>query len=327
MPNKFYDPQIFTGEAGSVGGNCMHRCLRKMSALGRRPSTGRCSIRVSRLVTLLLCGLLVSIGSIARSAEDALGSSTSAEARADAQEAIPLAKMAPKYRKAVQAVLKDTSVFRRLPTQVIDCDSEMFTFMSLNPEVLVEIWRELGITQVTLERIDDKTFRMADGAGTTGTLVLVEQTCEGNAQNRIVMYAEGAYEGKPFTKPVKAQCVLLLRSGSLVENDGRNYVAARLDSFIHIDRQSLEIFAKVVHPLVGRTADRNFTDTIKFVGGFSQAAEIQPERIERLATSLDKVTKSRQQKLVKISYACGENARQTAEIEHTATRPTNRTTK
>ncbi len=282
----------------------MHRCLRTMSAIalhGHRP--------LHRFaVWSLLIGLALPWGGTSRAAEKSLEASTSSQARSEALEAISLQRISPEYREAVRAVLTDTSVFRRLPTQVVDCDPEMFSFLAKNPEVLVEIWRELGITQVSLERIDANSFRMADNAGTTGKLVIVEQVCEEHAQNRFVMYAEGSYEGKPFTKPVKAQCVLLLRSGSFVESNGRNYVAARLDSFIHIDRASLEIFAKVVHPLVGKMADRNFSDTVTFVGSFSQAAEMEPARIKRLSEKLVHVGVSRQHELAKIAYDCHEHS-------------------
>jgi hypothetical protein len=284
----------------------MHRFLRATSALALSIRLLTSWFAVASLV-ISLCGPL-------RAEESTLLASTSNEARADAAKAIPLAKVDSRYRAKVQAVMDDVSVFRRLPTQVVDCNANMFTFMAQNPEVLVEVWRELGITQVSLERIDGNSFRMADNSGTTGKLVIVEQSCQPKAQNRIVMFAEGEYEGKPFNKPVRAQCVLLLRSGSLTENDGRNYVATRLDSFIHIDRTSLEIFAKVLHPLVGKTADRNFSDTIKFVGGFSQAAEQNPQQIEHLVSSLDNVSSAQQGKLTKIAYACGE------QVEHVASR-------
>ena len=292
----------------------MHRCLRTTSAFALRSHW----LSDRYLVLPLLVGLLLIQSDSSQAAEKSLEASTSGEARAEAIAAIPMQRIDAKHRRAIRSVLENTSVFRRLPTQVVDCDPAMFTFMAKNPEVLVQIWRELGITQVSLERIDANSFRMADNAGTTGKLTIVEQTCERDAQNRVVMIAEGAYEGKPFTKPVRAQCVILLRSGSFVESDGRHYVAARLDSFIHIDQASLEIFAKVVHPLVGKIADRNFADTVTFVGSFSQAAEIEPARIERLAESLEYVTTTRQLELAKIAYDC----HRTAKVELTAARPT-----
>jgi hypothetical protein len=189
---------------------------------------------------------------------------------------------------------------------MVDCDPELFTFLAKNPEVLVEMWRHMEISRVTLDRHGESSFSLSDGAGTTGELVLVDQQCDANAQNRIVMYSEGAYEGKPFKRPVQAECVLLLRSGSLEETNGRDYVACRLDTFVHIQRASLQLFAKAVHPWVGRTADANFADTISFISNFSRAAERRPEAIERLATSLPGVTSQRQQQLVRIAYQCSE---------------------
>lgn len=258
--------------------------------------------------TVLVAAVATVMSAETQAADNTLNATTSAEARAEAVKAIALQRIDPEYRAAVGGVLQDTSIFRRLPTQVVDCQPAMFTFLAKNPEVLVGIWRELGITKVELERIDGRSFRMSDNAGTTGTLTIVEQACEPEAQNRFVMYAEGGYEGKPFSKPVNAQCVMLLRSGSVVEHDGRTYVAAQLDSFIHIDRASLEVFAKVVQPLVGRIADRNFADTISFVGGFSQAAELQPARIKHLAESLHSVSTGRRRELAKIAYDCHKNS-------------------
>src|SRR5262249_27433493 len=148
-------------------------------------------------------------------------------------------KVDPKYRRQVSEVLNEPSVFRRLPTNVIDCRPDLFTFLAQNPEVLTEIWRELGVSRVELVRTGDTTFDLRDNAGTTGKLYIVEQTCDAAAQNRVVMYAEGSYDGMPFNKPVGARCVFLLRSGSIRETNGRDYVAARLDSFVKLDRTSV----------------------------------------------------------------------------------------
>ncbi|NOZ41505.1 MAG: hypothetical protein GXP24_14950 [Planctomycetes bacterium] len=232
--------------------------------------------------------------------------STSDAARREAIQAVPLKRIHQKYRRSVQKVLIDSSLFRRMPTQMVDCDPQMFTFLMKNPEMLVEMWQHMGISRVTLKRTGTNTFSLADGAGTTGKLIIVEQKCDGQAQNRIVMYSEGAYEGKPFKRPVRAQCVLLLRSGSMKETNGRDYVACRLDSFVRIERQSVELFAKALHPWVGKTADANFADTISFISNLSQAAEQRPASIERLVNSLPRVTQQRQQKFVRIAYECAE---------------------
>jgi hypothetical protein len=238
-----------------------------------------------------------------RSGGSPLTASTSVEARRDAIRSIPLQKISTKYRTAVREVLDDPSLYRRMPTSVIDCNPQLFTFLAQNPEVLVEMWQELGISTVELKRIGGATFELSDHAGTTGKLTIVEQKCDDRAQNRIVMFVEGRYEGKPFRRPLKADCVLVLRSGSLREENGRDYVAARLDSFVRIDRASIELFAKAMHPWVGRTADANFADTMTFVSSFSRASETRPDTIEHLVGSLDQLPVTQRVELLKL--ACG----------------------
>jgi hypothetical protein len=240
------------------------------------------------------------------SAEDPHEASTSHAARQDARDAIPLAKVDPAYRRDVSAVLADPSIFRRLPTNVVDCQPEMFTFLAQNPDVLVDIWRELDVSRVELVCTGPNTFDLRDNAGTTGRLVVVEQTCEAGAQNRIVMFAQGQYEGTPFSRPVAARCVLLLRSGSVRETNGRQYVAARLDSFVKLDRTSVEIMAQVAHPFVGRTADRNFADTLAFISNLSYTAERRPESIDQLAGSLERVDASRREGLSAVAHRCAD---------------------
>ncbi|MEM8946162.1 MAG: hypothetical protein AAGD11_13390 [Planctomycetota bacterium] len=232
--------------------------------------------------------------------------STSEAARREATSYVPLDRIHRQYRSSVQKVMADCSLYRRMPTQMVDCDPRLFTFLAKNPELLVEMWRHMGISRVNLQRTGDNTFDLADGAGTTGKLVIVEQKCDERAQNRIVMYSEGAYEGKPFKRPVRAQCVLILRSGSITETNGRDYVACRLDTFVRIERTSIELFAKAMHPWVGKTADANFADTIGFISSLSKAAEQRPKKIERLVSSLPRVSSQRQRRMIQLAYDCSE---------------------
>jgi len=296
----------------------MHCCQHNAIAVAQL-AYGRCERLVqsvlpilgTRWVPLLICCAAFSnLAAPAFAAESdrqqGMQATTSAAARRQAIQAIPLKKIHPKYRNSVHKVLTDSSLYRRMPTQMVDCDPKLFSFLAQNPEVLVEMWKHLGISRVNLERKGANNFFLSDGAGTTGDLVIVEQQCDDQAQNRIVMYSEGAYEGKPFKRPVRAQCVLLLRSGSLEETNGRDYVACRLDSFVRIERTSVALFAKAMHPWVGKTADANFADTITFISNLSQAAEQRPASIEGLVNSLPRITEQRQQQFVRIAYDCAE---------------------
>lgn len=257
---------------------------------------------------LALLALLL-MATVSRAGESS-EASTSDATQAESRRSIPLAKIDPQFRPAVAAVLADPTIFRRMPTSVVDCQPELFTFLAQNPEVMVEMWRHLGVSHVTLTRLDERTCKISDGAGTTGTIVVVEQTCEPGAQNRIVMLANGSFEGKPFQQPISAQCVLVLTSGSKDETNGRRYVAARMDAFIKLDRMSLALVAKAVHPFVGQTADRNFTDTMLFVSNLSFTAEKRPEAIEQVAIDMENLDQPRRQGLIKVAYECAEAGRQ-----------------
>lgn len=257
---------------------------------------------------LALLALLL-MATAARAGESS-EASTSEATQAESRRSIPLAKIDPQFRPAVAAVLADPTIFRRMPTSVVDCRPELFTFLAQNPEVMVEIWRHLGVSQVTLTRLDERTCKLSDGAGTTGTIIVVEQTCEEGAQNRIVMLANGSFEGKPFQQPISAQCVLVLTSGSKEETNGRRFVAARMDAFIKLDRMSLALVAKAVHPFVGQTADRNFTDTMLFVSNLSYTAEKRPEAIEQVAIDMKNLDQPRRQGLIKAAYQCAEAGRE-----------------
>lgn len=291
----------------------MHRC--QSSTSFAQTVWGRCAKfrfrmlpRVCFSLAAMVCALptLVAITQAAEGTRSYMQATTSDAARREAIEYIPLRQVHKKYRRSVQKVLEDTSLYRRMPTQMVDCDPRMFTFLAQNPELLVEMWQHMGISRVSLKRTGAETFSLSDGAGTTGKLVIVEQKCDELAQNRIVMFSDGAYEGKPFKRPVRAQCVLLLRSGSVKETNGRDYVACRLDTFVRIERTSIELFAKAMHPWVGKTADNNFVDTIGFISNLSKASEQRPESIERLVRGLPRVTKQRQQEFVRIAHNCAQ---------------------
>ena len=145
---------------------------------------------------------------------------------------------------------------------------------------------------------------MASRSQVVATAAAARAAAIAAVQNRIVMFAEGSFEGKPFQRPISADCVLILTSGSMEETNGRRYVASRLDSFIKLDRMSLELVAKAVHPFVGQTADRNFADTLSFVSNLSYTAEQRPETIERLALEVERVDQQRREQLTKLAHEC-----------------------
>ena len=61
-----------------------------------------------------------------------------------------------------------------------------------------------------------------------------------------VIYAEGAYEGPLFDRPLTAHCVLVLKSGYVKETNGRYYVTQWIDLFTYatVDDSGAYLFVR-----------------------------------------------------------------------------------
>lgn len=266
-------------------------------------------------VAVWLCafGLLASLGEVCQAASPA-DATSSKDARAEAIRQIPWRSLSNQQRRALQKVLKRSALYRRLPTQVIDCDPEMFTFLMQRPEVVAETWRKMGVSKLLIDRTGEQTFNAKDGLGTTGRFTYLQSTWTEKAQNRAVIYAEGAFEGKPFAQPIHARCVMLLQSGSVEEANGRTYVTARLDTFLDIERKGVELVAKAAQPLMYKAAEHNFKETLRFVSSFSRAAERNPAGVERFCADLTTLDDDARRDLMDLSQRAADRYAQARHV-------------
>jgi hypothetical protein len=262
---------------------------------GRR--IGHCA---ANWILLVWCGVATIVAPAA--AEPPSDASSSKASRAEALQAIPWQQLTEIERQNVQAVIKDATIYRRLPTRVIDCDPDLFTFLLRHPDVVVDVWRLMGVSSVTLDRVERATFHGSDGAGTTGDISYLFASWGPNAKNRAVIYADGAYEGKPFTSPLRAQSVLVLQSAAVKETNGRHYITVRLDSFIRVEQKGVDIIARTIQPWINKTADRNLIETLGFVSTFSRTAERNPQGMQRLAARLQRIDEPTRDELVNLCY-------------------------
>ena len=222
--------------------------------------------------------------------------STARTTRDEATRSIPLARLAPEAREKVTAVLNDTSLYRRLPIETVDCEPDLFAFVANNPDVMVNIWQLMGVTNVSLDRIDADHFRCSDGDGTTAKVEVVYR-----GRDTQVIYAEGFYDGPLFPKTVRGQCVMILKYASSRAAGGRFEETVRLDTFLHVDNIGLEILAKLFQGVVGRTIDHNFGETVAFMGSMSHTAETNPRGITRVAARLNRVDAARREQFVAVA--------------------------
>jgi hypothetical protein len=223
--------------------------------------------------------------------------------RQDASRSLPLTKLSPQGRTLAAKVLGDVTIFRRLPTQVIECDAEMFGFLVENPDLVINIWDVMGVTKVTMKRLGPSSFQLDDGHGTTGTIHYLYRS-----PTQHVVYCEGSYVGSLLPRAIRGRCILSLRSVPIRDADDRAYVQCRLDSFVQLDNAGVEVFAKTFQNLIGGIADHNFRETTNFAAKVSEAAEETPENIHRIAARLDAVTPETKHRFTMIGDRIGSAA-------------------
>ncbi len=221
---------------------------------------------------------------------------TSRAARQDAIRSIPLDKLDADARSKVTSVLSSSNIFRRLPVRVVQCDPDLYLFLVQHPDVVVGIWETLGLSQLTMRKIDRDTYRLADGDGTLGSV-----ECLYRSHDTHVVYVEGRYDGPLFTTPVRGWAVLILKTGYVREPDGRYYITSRLDTFTHLEPGGVEFLTKTFQPLVGKAADSNFIQTVAFLGSLSRTAEVNHRGVARLAGRLHGVHSDARRELARLA--------------------------
>lgn len=213
-----------------------------------------------------------------------LAATTSDAARRDAISSIPFEQLDREGRAKASAVLQDVAAFRRLPIEVVDCDPYLFLFLVRHPDVAVNIWQVLELSQLQLRQTAANRFELIEPTGTRLQAEFLYQSPEIH-----VLYGEGVYVGPLLGRPVNGRCLLVLRTGYVQETNGRHYVTARLDTFLQVQERAPDLATKLLHPLAGKAADHNFNQIVAFAGSLSRTAELNCRGVQRLASRLSGV--------------------------------------
>jgi len=233
---------------------------------------------------------------------DPLAATSSKEARQAAVQAIPFEHIDEDDRGRVANVLRQTSIYRRMPIQVIDCDPNLYLFLLRNPDVVVNIWRVLGISKLDVQRDDSGEYLINEPDGTKCRARFVYR-----GPDTHVIYGEGTYRGPVLGRTLHGRCVIVLRSGYVREPNRRYYISTRMDAFVQIDDTPAELLTKTLFPVVTKTAESNFEKTLGFVGSFSRTAEANSRGVQRLATKLTKVDPELRRRLARLAADMGRN--------------------
>jgi hypothetical protein len=239
----------------------------------------------------------------------AVGDSTR-EARDKAVKGIPFTQLTPQATSKLSAVIEGSSYFRRMPAQTLHCEPEVLISLARNPEVLVSIWDTMGITQVKLDRTAQYQHSGSDGAGTTCKLDLIY----GNDATH-VYFVEGDYDGQMWPKKLTGKSVIILHQTPAQEINGMRRITVWMDVFLKVDNIGADLVVRTLSPLVNKSADSNFVESVAFVEQISQAAAVNSSGLQTLIAKLNvsQPIKEQFQQAVRVASARANNATQNAQ--------------
>ncbi len=236
---------------------------------------------------------------------------SSRETQADATRRLPMQQLNRETQALVGDVIDKPSFFRRMPTQNIDCDPQMFQHLVRYPEVLVNIWDVMGITKVQVTRTGPYTFTADDGVGTTCKCDLVF----GNEKVHIY-YGTGAYKGNMAPRQITGRCVCVLYSSTAMSAANRPTINGSMDVFLKLDNFGADLLTRTLSPLVGKTADYNFVESAKFLAQISQVCEHNPTGAQILASKLTKVQPQIRDEFARIALRIGNDSANAPSFAH-----------
>lgn len=199
-------------------------------------------------------------------------------------KALPLDRLTPEARVRILEIAENPTLFRQLPSQAVQCDQDMFLFLTRNPDVLIGLWDLMDITKVQCERIGPYQIEATDQAGTVCKVDLVY----GDTEQHIFV-VEGSYDGKMVPTPIRGKGVFVLHSAYAQSVEGETTVSGTLDCFVQLESLGVDLIARTFSPIIGRSADTNFVQTARFISQVSQASSQNPAAMLDIANRLPQV--------------------------------------
>jgi hypothetical protein len=248
-------------------------------------------VRRSRLavaIVMALTGIGLAGAPAGQAAEARLPDTgtSSRDLRRQAAATVPLERMPEADRRVAEALLRSATLYRRLPVAAIECETPLVEFVLTKPDALVDIWRVLDISRLTLDPTGPAQWRLADGYGTVGTVRLIHQERQ-RGGGLLVFHGRGGYVGPFSARPLTGSCLLVVRYRSEPAG-GCPRQLVQIDTFLDVDGLGLEIVTKMLQPLILYSAASNLQEIAIFVSQFAAAAERNPAGVARLTQRLSR---------------------------------------
>ena len=205
---------------------------------------------------------------------------------------LPLEKLSLPARKKIRDVVSRPSLHQELPARGISCSKDLYVHMVQYPEIVVNIWQLMGITELRLQKTDPFIYKATDGVGTSSTLEMIYGTPELH-----IFYAEGSYVGKWLGHRLPGRCLVILSSEFTVDQ-GRPQVKHALEVFVRLDDVAADVLARTLKPLIGKLIQYNFEQSSEFIEQVYEVAENRRSGMDRLVSRMTHVEPMVKQRFV-----------------------------
>lgn len=253
--------------------------------------------------------------------EELTTGSSSRKLRQEVVKQLPWAQLNAETKAKIADVVDKPNMYRSLPRMAIQIDPDYLHFLIRHPEVVVNIWELMGITEMTAKRIAPYLLETDDGAGTTSKMELVY-----GSNDTHIFYGEGQYEGPVLRKKLTARCVIVVRTAPRNQGIGlvggaagvvnkERQMVCQLDVFLKIQNAAAGFVVRTIQPIVGPTADHNFAESMKFLQRLNETTEKNGYGVQEMGKKLS-VNRPVQEKFISIAGDVHQRAVARAALEN-----------
>lgn len=215
-----------------------------------------------------------------------------------AKKEVPTSLLASGDRRLVDAVLDDTSIYRKLPEVRCETDPRVLEYFLNHPDVAVSVWRALGVSDLKLTETAPDMYAADAGDGSAGQLKVMLK----NPQQRII-YCDGQFVNPVATRPISAKCVIHFQNNYERSRSGQTYARHSATMFVNLPQSAIETAARVISPVSNRIADKNFEEVSLFVRMMSVAMTSKLGWCEQVARRLDGLSPAKGQSFLELANA------------------------